>query len=152
MHKDAVHAGQAAYTPFTLALYDKAVLGLSCRWLWRCPASRLLDHYQANISDNHLDVGEGSGYFLDQVDFPSDDPRLALMDLNADSQTYCARCVARYLPARGFMSVYNCKDIFSNFQDTVSALRAALASRLDDVQMQVEGCAALFSGRLGYKA
>lgn len=217
MHKDSVHAGQAAYTPFTLALYDKAVLGLSCRWLWRCPAPRLLEHYQTHISDNHLDVGVGSGYFLDKVRFPSEAPRLALMDLNADSLAFCERRVSRYqpevlqrnvlapidyrgarfdslainlllhclpgdmgdkavaldhllpllkpgarvfgatllqgdvprsLPAKGLMSLYNAKGIFSNRNDSAAALCEALESRLDEVQVRVEGCAALFSGRL----
>ena len=75
MHKDDAHAGQAVYSPFVLTLYDMGVLGLSCRWLWRCPASILLAHYQQNISDNHLDVGVGSGYFLDKVNFPALNPR-----------------------------------------------------------------------------
>lgn len=217
MHKDAVQAGQAAYTPFTLALYDKAVLGLSCRWLWRCPSSLLLEHYQTHISDNHLDVGVGSGYFLDKVRFSSLSPRIALMDLNPDSLTFCARRVARYqpetlqrnvlapieydgprfdslainlllhclpgsmtekavaldylspllnpgsrvfgttllqgdvprsLPAKGLMSLYNAKGVFSNRQDSMAALCNELELRLDNIQVRVEGCAALFSGKL----
>ncbi|EKF75501.1 type 12 methyltransferase [Alcanivorax hongdengensis A-11-3] len=98
MNKDAAHAGQAAYTPFTLPLYDRLVLGASCRWLWRCPSERILDHYQKQVSSNHLDVGVGSGYFLDHVAFRSDRPRLVLMDMNANSLAFCSRRIARYSP------------------------------------------------------
>lgn len=215
MEKDAAYAGQAIYTPFTLSLYDKLVLGLSCRWLWRCSAEKLLAHYQQHISENHLDVGVGSGYFLDQVRFRTASPRLALMDMNANSLAFCAQRIARYkpqtlernvlrpvafegekfdslgmnlllhclpgdmaskaraldnlrpllhsgtrvfgatllqgevrrnLPARGLMALYNAKGIFSNRDDSLSALRAELEARLDKVEIRVEGCMALFSG------
>lgn len=215
MHKDDAHAGQAVYSPFVLTLYDMGVLGLSCRWLWRCPASILLAHYQQNISDNHLDVGVGSGYFLDKVNFPALNPRVALMDLNPNSLDFCSRRIERYQPqnlqrnvlelidyqgdkfdslgmnlllhclpgtmlekacafdhllpllnpgarvfgatilqgdvprnlaARGAMKVYNRKGIFSNQNDSLASLKQALESRLDQVDVQVKGCMALFSG------
>jgi hypothetical protein len=98
MHKDAVHAGQSAYTPFSLKLYDQAVLGLSCRWVWKCPSRSLLAHYQQHISGNHLDVGVGTGYFLDKVRFPVSSPRVVLMDLNPNSLSCCAQRIARYQP------------------------------------------------------
>ena len=215
MHKDDAHAGQAVYSPFVLTLYDLGVLGLSCRWLWRCPASTLLAHYQQHISANHLDVGVGSGYFLDKVNFPSPSPRVALMDLNPNSLDYCGQRISRYQPetlqrnvlelidyqggkfdslgmnlllhclpgtmaekahafdyllplltpgarvfgatilqgdvprnvaARGLMKVYNRKGIFSNQNDSLAGLKQALESRLDQVEVRVEGCMALFSG------
>ncbi|MCZ6528643.1 MAG: class I SAM-dependent methyltransferase, partial [Candidatus Dadabacteria bacterium] len=52
----------------------------------------------ANISSNHLEIGVGSGYFLDNCKFPSDNPRLALMDLNPNSLKFTAEKVARYKP------------------------------------------------------
>ncbi len=98
MHKDAAHAGQAIYTPLTLKLYDQAVLGLSCRWLWKCPSSALLANYQQHITSNHLDVGVGTGYFLDKVLFPSAQPRIVLMDLNPNSLSACADRIQRFQP------------------------------------------------------
>lgn len=94
----AVHAGQAVYGRLTLAAYDPVVLGLSNRFLWRCPTSRLLRHYRAHLSANHLDVGVGSGYFLDTVPFPEPEPRVALMDLNRAALDFTARRIARYRP------------------------------------------------------
>jgi len=95
---DAVAAGQAVYDKRTLAIYDLLVLGLSNRWIWRCPTPVQLDHYNGNISANHLDVGVGTGYFLDKCRFPVNTPRVALMDLNSNSLEFAARRIVRYRP------------------------------------------------------
>ncbi|MGB5086999.1 MAG: class I SAM-dependent methyltransferase [Methylocystis silviterrae] len=93
-----MHAGQAIYTPNMLAIYDVLVLGLSNRWIWKCPTPRLLAHYDRHISGNHLDAGVGTGYFLDRCRFPTPTPRVALMDLNRDALQFSARRIARYEP------------------------------------------------------
>lgn len=46
------------------------------------------------------------------------------------------------------MRFYNEKGIFSNRADTLDGLRSALGDRLRDVQIDVIGCAAVFSGRV----
>ncbi len=94
-----VEAGQAVYSRRVLGIYDILVLGLSNRWIWKCPTKHLLEHYNRYLSSNHLDVGVGTGYFLDRCVFPSDSPRLALMDLNENSLEFAARRVRRYSPA-----------------------------------------------------
>ncbi|MDF1820195.1 MAG: class I SAM-dependent methyltransferase [Alcanivoracaceae bacterium] len=96
-HKQ-VEAGQAVYGKFTLSAYDSVVLGASCRWVWKCPASFLLARYNEYVSGNHLDVGVGSGYFLDHCDFPVAHPRVALMDMNSHSLAFTAQRIARYRP------------------------------------------------------
>ena len=40
--ENAVAKAYAVYTPFTLSIYDTLVHGLSNRFAWRCPASRLI--------------------------------------------------------------------------------------------------------------
>ena len=95
---EQIHAGQAVYTPNMLAIYDVLVLGLSNRWIWKCSTPRLLAHYDQHISGNHLDVGVGTGYFLDRCRFPTATPRVALMDLNRDALQLSARRIARYRP------------------------------------------------------
>jgi SAM-dependent methyltransferase len=81
-----------------LAIYDVLVLGLSNRWVWKCPTPRALVHYDRHVSGNHLDVGVGTGYFLDRCRFPTPTPRIALMDLNRDALQFAARRIARYRP------------------------------------------------------
>lgn len=96
--REQVAAGQAVYTPRTLALYDLAVLGVSNRFIWKCPTARLEEHYQRHVTANHLDVGVGTGYFLDRCRFPGSNPRVALMDLNPDTLSFAARRITRYQP------------------------------------------------------
>lgn len=93
-----VEAGAAIYTKRLLAAYDFLVLRFMNRFAWKCPSERLLDHYNCFISDNHLDVGPGTGYFLDRCSFPSSDPRIALLDLNANCLEVASRTIARYQP------------------------------------------------------
>ena len=93
-----INAGQAVYTKGTLALYDLVVLGISNRFIWQCPSARIEAHYNAHVSANHLDVGVGTGYFLDRCRFPSASPRVALMALNPDALDVAAARIARYRP------------------------------------------------------
>jgi hypothetical protein len=74
--------GQAAFTPSGLALYDLLILRALCPWLWRCPNERILAAYRRHLSGNHLEVGVGTGYFLDHARFSNAVPRVALLDLN----------------------------------------------------------------------
>jgi len=92
----AVHAGQAVYSPLVLAIYDLYVLGLSNHLLWRCPTRHLRSLYDRNVSSRHLDVGVGTGYFLDKACWPGPDPAITLVDLNANSLNAAARRIGRY--------------------------------------------------------
>ncbi len=92
---EQVEAGQAIYTKQRLAYYDFVVLGISNRFAWKSPTQRLLKHYNQMVTANHLDVGVGTGYFLDRCKFPSQTPHVALMELNSNTlgvylPAYCA--------------------------------------------------------------
>ncbi len=91
-------AGQAIYTRRALKGYDLVVLHLSNRLVWQCPTPRLVEHYNQQVTANHLDVGVGTGYFLDKCHFPTPTPRVALMDLNQNTLDFASRRIARYRP------------------------------------------------------
>jgi SAM-dependent methyltransferase len=93
-----VLAGQAAYTPLTLRLYDFIVHRISNHVFWKCPTAHLVGLYNRHVSSNHLDIGVGTGYFLDRCRFPIPSPRVALMDLNPATLAHTARRIARYEP------------------------------------------------------
>lgn len=95
---EQVTAGQALYSKRVLKGYDLVVHGLSNRFLWKCPTQRLVEHYNQHVTANHLDVGVGTGYFLDRCRFPSATPRVALMDLNQSTLDFAAERIARYKP------------------------------------------------------
>jgi len=88
---DAIARATAVYTPFSLTFYDTIVHGLSNRFAWACPTSKILDLYRRNLSANHLEAAVGTGLFLDRAAQSFD--RLALLDINR----HCLECAARRL-------------------------------------------------------
>src|SRR2546422_2229681 len=95
---DQVKAGHAVYTKRFLRVYDLVVLRLSNRFIYGCPSSRLIEHYNSHVSANHLDVAVGTGFLLEKCRLPSDSPRLAFMDLNTNCLEVAGRRLARYAP------------------------------------------------------
>jgi SAM-dependent methyltransferase len=63
---DPAYKGQADYSRPVLQLYDPLVLGPIATYVWRCPSARLTEHYRRHIRSRHLDVGPGTGYFLER--------------------------------------------------------------------------------------
>ena len=61
--------------------------------------------------------------------------------------TLLADGVTRGWLARGLMRLFNGLGVFSNSNDTLRDLEAALTARFRDVEIRVAGCAALFSAR-----
>ena len=86
------------WTPMALALYDPLVLGVFNRLTWGCPTPRILDLYNRLITDNHLDVGVGTGWYLDRCRFPTGEVRLGLMDVSEASLQKAERRLRRYGP------------------------------------------------------
>ncbi len=93
-----VALGYAVYTPATLRVYDAFVLGFCNRFIWHCQSRELLALYQRNVSDRHLDVGVGTGYFLDRTQFPTSRPAITLLDANRACLHMASRRIARYAP------------------------------------------------------
>jgi ubiquinone/menaquinone biosynthesis C-methylase UbiE len=91
-------AGAAVYSRPVLWIYDAFVLGFSNRMVWKCPTPGILRFYNAHISGNHLDVGVGTGYFLDKCKFPTAAPQIALLDLNPNSLAATEERLRRYSP------------------------------------------------------
>ena len=94
---DPGYRAQKAYTPAFLRIYDGLVLGVFCRLLWRSPATEVVGDYERHVSRRHLEIGPGTGYFLDKACMP-DDMELTLADPNPAVLEYAARRLARYNP------------------------------------------------------
>lgn len=95
---EEVEAGIALYSRPFLSIYDRFALGLTCRLVWKCPSKNMLDLYNKYVTANHLDIGVGTGYFMDNCVFPDANPTLVLMDLNSNSLQVASKRLARYNP------------------------------------------------------
>jgi SAM-dependent methyltransferase len=92
---DLAYRGQSDYTRSLLRLYDPLVLGFAARFVWRCPTSRLVEGYRRHIRDRHLDVGPGTGYFVDQSGLP-DGSRVTILDPNPNVLAVASRRLRRF--------------------------------------------------------
>ena len=94
---DPGYRAQAEYTPAFLRIYDGLILGVFCRLLWRFPAPEVISDYERHVTRRHLEIGPGTGYFLDKAHIP-DDIELTLGDPNPSVLEYAARRLVRYTP------------------------------------------------------
>ena len=94
---DATAKAHAIYTPVSLAFYDLAVHGLSNRFAWQCPTSKIIDLYRQRLSANHLEAAVGTGLFLDLAGTAFD--RLVLLDINPHCLKVSSRRLRRFEPA-----------------------------------------------------
>jgi len=94
----ATAAGAASYSSFTLLFYDLVVMGFENKFIYTLPTSLTLEHYNKHVSDNHLEIGVGSGYYLAKCSFPSEKPSITLLDLNRDCLKATSRRIHRYRP------------------------------------------------------
>lgn len=93
---DATAAGAASYSKFTLRFYDFIVMTLENKFMYHLPTALTLNHYTTHITANHLEIGVGTGYYLDKCTFPSPTPSITLLDLNRDCLETTARRLRRY--------------------------------------------------------
>ncbi|BBM03144.1 class I SAM-dependent methyltransferase [Microbulbifer sp. GL-2] len=142
-----VEQGQAVYSKSVLWLYDLWVLGLSNRFIWQCPTPSILKHFDKYITSNHLDVGVGTGYFLDRCHFPTSDVRLGLMDLNQNSLDVSAARAARYNPLQFRCNVLDEINIAADKFDSISLnyLLHCLPGKLPEKLSAVEHVSTLLS-------
>lgn len=98
-HQGEDHAppGATVYSRTFLAFYDLLVLRVSTNLVWRCPTRRIVEMYDRHVSSRHLEVGPGSGYFLDRcrVSTPF---ALTLLDANANVLEHASSRLRRYAP------------------------------------------------------
>ncbi len=116
---NAVEAGQAVYTKAMLSFYDLWVLGFSNSFLWQCPTKLLREVFVNNATNNHLDVGVGTGYYLDKC-LNNTKRRLALLDLNPNSLESTASRVSRFEPEIYRANILDTLDLQCDKFDSIS--------------------------------
>ncbi|MEN3802945.1 class I SAM-dependent methyltransferase [Aeromonas veronii] len=100
--------GAKVYTPLTLKVYDWWVLGISNRFAWKCSTSDyLVPHFKKHLGQRHLDIGVGTGFYLQYVPEEID---ISLMDMNANSlavakERVSGRCCATTIQHDIFESI-----------------------------------------------
>ncbi len=94
---DPAYKGQSGYNPFMLAIYDPWVLGFMSRAVWHLPIAPVIERYRANLRHRHLDVGPGTGYFIEKA-APPTDIEITLLDPNPHVLRRTRKRLARFRP------------------------------------------------------
>lgn len=90
--------GARIYTRWILACYDLLIYRVLSPHVWRCDPQHFLDLYNRHMSDNHADVGVGTGYFLNQCLYEPGEVRIGLFDLQPNCLAFTAQRLARFQP------------------------------------------------------
>jgi SAM-dependent methyltransferase len=91
---DPAYGGQSEYTPLFLRIYDPVILGFFTRVIWRCPTTRMVEGYRRHVGHRHLDVGPGTGYFLERAGLPDGSP-VTILDPNVHVLDHATRRLQR---------------------------------------------------------
>jgi len=94
---DPSYKGQSAYNPALLAIYDVWVLKFMARAVWKCPIPPVLTRYRQHLGPRHLDVGPGTGYFIEQS-APPVDTEITLLDPNPHVLKHASKRLAAWSP------------------------------------------------------
>jgi SAM-dependent methyltransferase len=87
---DPAYRGQADYSELLLRLYDPLVLGPIVKYVWRAPAELGVQMYRQHSRPNHLDVGPGTGYFIEHAGLPAGS-RVTILDPNPNVLRHVTR-------------------------------------------------------------
>ena len=89
--KDPAYRGQRDYNRVLLHLYDPIVFRVG-KVVWHVPKPALLEPYRSYTSHNHLDVGPGTGYWLQQANL-APGSRVTILDPNRSVLRHVSRRV-----------------------------------------------------------
>lgn len=117
--EERIRAGADSYRRPMLSIYDWVVLGLISRWVWRCPRRKMLAHYNVHVGARHLDIGPGTGWFLDNCRFPTSVPSITLLDLNEVVLATAAHRIRRHHPVVRTGDVFKTLDLGDTHYDSV---------------------------------
>jgi ubiquinone/menaquinone biosynthesis C-methylase UbiE len=78
---DPSYKGQSGYNAAMLSIYDVWVLKFMTKAVWKVPVAQGVDRYRQHMGHRHLDVGPGTGYFIEKPD-PPRDTEITLLDPN----------------------------------------------------------------------
>ena len=111
---DPNYKGYRGYNRFMLTIYDPWVLGFMTRAVWRVPVAPGIEHYRRNLGRRHLDVGPGTGYFLEKSAPPAG-TEITLLDPNPNVLARCSKRLAAIHPTTVQASVMEPLPVDSPF-------------------------------------
>jgi SAM-dependent methyltransferase len=87
------------YNRLSLSIYDVALWKVAAPIVWRCPSNAIRHLYRQHAAQRHLEIGPGTGFFLDDAFVLRRISQLVLADASVGSLTTSRLRVASADPA-----------------------------------------------------
>lgn len=97
-NEKASYYGVRLYSKLTLKFYDFFVMRFFAAMVWRYKESLMVGIYKENMSNNHAELGVGTGYCIDKADLESEAQRIGLFDLNEACLSHASQRLKRFNP------------------------------------------------------
>ena len=94
---DPSYKGQAGYNAVLLAIYDAWVLKFMAPTVWKTPIPPVVERYRRHLGSRHLDVGPGTGYFIEKAN-PPEGTEITLLDPNPNVLQHASRRLESMAP------------------------------------------------------
>ena len=152
---DPNYKGYRGYNRFMLTIYDPWVLGVTTRVFWKVPVPSWIEQYRRNLGRRHLDVGPGTGYWLDTA-APPDGTEITLLDPNPNVLTKCSRRLGAMHPRTVQASVMEPLPVDSTFDSAalsfvIHCLRGPMSNKaaaIRNIAAVLEPDGVLFGGTI----
>jgi SAM-dependent methyltransferase len=152
---DPNYKGYRGYNRFMLAIYDPWVLGVTTRVFWKVPVASGIEFYRRNLGHRHLDVGPGTGYFLERSAPPAG-MEITLLDPNPNVLARCSRRLAAMHPRTVQASVMEPLPVDSTFDSAalsfvIHCLRGPISNKataIRNIAAVLEPDGVLFGGTI----
>lgn len=80
-------SNDSVYNNLTLKIYNTLVLYISNKFIWKCDTKTvLLPFFKEKLTKEHLDIGVGSGYYLEKIN-----TRVSVCDSNKNSLNFAKK-------------------------------------------------------------
>ncbi len=130
---DPSYKGQAGYNPLLLGIYDAWVLKFMAPTVWKMPVPPMVELYRRHLGSRHLDVGPGTGYFIEKAR-PAEGTEVTLLDPNPHVLEHASRRLESMAPSDGQGRRDEAPARRRSVRLSGTQLRPALPARSDDEQ------------------
>jgi len=113
------YKGFKDYTRRFLKVYDPWVVGVMAPLVWKLRPEYGLDLYRSHLGQRHLDVGPGTGYFIERAS--PDGVDLTLLDANPQVLEHCADRLERWHPTTARANVLSPLPVDGPFDSAAMA-------------------------------
>ena len=152
---DPNYKGYRGYNRFLLAIYDPWVIGVTTRAFWKVPVPAGIEQYRRNLGPRHLDVGPGTGYWIEKAAPPAG-TEITLLDPNPNVLARCSRRLAAMHPTTVQASVMEPLPVDATFDSAalsfvIHCLRGPMSNKaaaIRNVAAVLEPEGVLFGGTI----